>query len=131
LAATSSGALKATIEGLGFGISAYRDQPPPGQALPYVVIQERVAMTPDPLEDGALSTGTESVQVDLYETLGAETYAILPGILAGLHGSRLTASAKIGTKLVYVCLVRNVNRVVDLQMTQVRHIIDVDLEREL
>jgi hypothetical protein len=128
MAATTAGALKAKIESLGLGISAYRDQPPAGQAKPYVSIQESIAMTPDSLEDGHLTTGAELVQVEVYETLGAEDYALLQGITAGLHGARL---ASIGTKLVYAALVRNVIRDVDLQNTQIRHIIDVDVLREL
>ena len=128
MAATVAGALKAKIESLGLGISAYRDQPPAGQAPPYVVIQESIAMTPDRLEDGQLTTGTEQAQVDLYETLGVESMTLAPGLLAGLHGARLVS---IGTKLVYVVLVRNKNRTVDLQNTQIRHIIDVDVLREL
>lgn len=128
MAATTAGALKAKLESLGLGISAYRDQPPPGQALPYVVIGESISLIPDPLEDGQLTTGTEQVQVDLYEQLGLENYALAAGIEAGLHGQRL---ALVGAKLVYVVLVRNRTRTVDLQLAWVRHIIDVDVLREL
>lgn len=130
MAATTAGALKAKIESLGLSISAYRDQPPPGQSLPLVVIQESIATTPDPLEDGVLTTGVEMVQVDLHEAIGSENYALAPGIIAGLHGARLTS---VGTKLVYVCLVRNRIRTVDttIEPNQIRHTIDVDVLREL
>lgn len=130
MAASTAGALKAKIESLGLSLSAYRDQPPPGQALPYVVIAEAVATTPDPLEDGVLTTGAEAVQIDLYETLGEEDYARIAGIMAGLHGARLPSIGTPG-KIVYSVLVRNRQRIVDLQMTQVRHIVDVDVMREL
>ena len=84
MAATTAGALKATIESLGLGLSAYRDGAPTravttnGQtrlevAVPYphVVVQEGVGLTPvrhgdtdDP--DGHRGL-TELVQLDLLE----------------------------------------------------------------
>ena len=131
MASTTGGALKAKIESLGLGLAAYRDQPPPGHALPLVVIQESIAITPDPLEDGQLTTGAEQVQVDLFETLGSEDSALARGIIAGLHGARLNSIGSAPARLVYVVLVRGKNRVIDLQMTQVRHIIDLDVLREL
>lgn len=128
MAQTTAGALKVAIESLGLGISAYRDQAPAGLDLPYVVVQEAIAVTPDALEDGRLTSGAEQVQIDVYERLGEENYALMPGLRVGLHGTRL---AKIGNSVVYVVLVRNETRVVDLQMTQVRHIIQADVLREL
>lgn len=128
MAQTTAGALKARIESLGLSVPAYRDQPPTGQALPYVVIQESISTTPDAMEDGALSTGAEAVQVDIYDVLGSENYALVPGIEAGLHGARL---AFVGTKLVYVVLVRHRLRTFDLQFQWVRNTLDVDVMREL
>ncbi len=131
MAATTSGALKAKIEGLGLSLAAYRDQAAEAATLPYVVVREAISMTPDPLEDGQLTTGAEQVQVDLFEQLGSENYTLAPGIAAGLHGQRLASIGSSPAKVVYVCLVRNRTRVVDLQFSQVRHIFDVDVLREL
>lgn len=132
MAQTTSGALKAKIESLGLSISAYRDQAPPGQALPYVVIQEAVTTAPDPMEDGQLTTGAEAVQIDVWQEMGSETYTLVPGLLAGLHGAQL---GSIGTpaKRAYVCLVRNHLRTTDiaLEPARVRDIIDLDVLREL
>ncbi len=131
MAQTTSAALKTKIESLGLSLAAYRDQASETATLPYVVIHEAISTTPDPLEDGQLTTGAEQVQVDLFEQLGSETYALAPGIAAGLHGQRLASIGSSPAKVVYVCLIRNRTRVVDLQFNQVRHIFDVDVLREL
>lgn len=131
MAATTAGALKALIEGLGLGISAYRNHAPEGQAMPYIVIQEGISRVPNPIEDFTLTTGVESVQVDVWQTMGAENHALVPGLLAGLHGKK---TAAIGTpaRTVYSILVRNCQGPLeDEQLAQVRHIVDLDVEREL
>jgi galactitol-specific phosphotransferase system IIC component len=99
MAASSAGALKAFIEGLGLGISVYRDRAPEKTALPYVSIAEAVAVVPDLLEDGLVSTGRETVTIDVWMTWKnkmtgaiAEAYALPGAILRGLHGRSLPAS---------------------------------------
>jgi hypothetical protein len=132
VAATTAGALKVLIEGLSTGLMAYADQPPTGKALPYVLIHRALGAVPDPLEDGKLTTGTEPVQIEVLQAEKDEVYSVVPTLLAGLHGARL---APIGTptptKITYCVLVRNQQRVLDLQDLTVRDIIDVDVKREL
>jgi hypothetical protein len=97
VSATTAGALKAKIESLGLSISAYRDQAPEGTALPYVTISEAIAVVPDLLEDGAASTGKETVSIDVWQKWktvpGGNTLAespTLPGaIVRGIHAQSL------------------------------------------
>jgi hypothetical protein len=60
LAATTRTALKAFIEQLGLGLTAYQDEAPQGQVPPYVVILGPISSVPDKLEDGGtlLAGGT-------------------------------------------------------------------------
>lgn len=77
MSATMSGAWKAYLESLGFGIAVYRDGAPAGKDLadpatyPYVVVTEGVGYlaessgdTDDPDAD---TLTTERVQIDLYQ----------------------------------------------------------------
>lgn len=130
MAATVGGALKALIEGLGLGISAYSRRAPAGEKLPYVTILDDVTAAADPWEDGQAQTAVESVQVDLWERLGAESPTILAGLVTGLNGAELGA---IGTpaKRIYATALRHWQRVEDPELEQIRHIFDVDLHRQL
>jgi hypothetical protein len=100
VSATTAGALKSKIESLGLSISAYRDQAPEGTALPYVEISEAIAVVPDALEDGAASTGKETVSINVWQkyktTPGGNVLAespTLPGaIVRGIHGQTLATA---------------------------------------
>lgn len=131
---TTTGALKVKIESLGLGIPAYRDAAPEGHALPYVRIIEAISTVPDPMEDHALGTGTELVQIDLFQAWRDASHAplenyTLPGaLLAGLEGAQI---GNVGSKRVYTVLVRNMRRLLEEDNNIVHHVIDVDLKREL
>lgn len=97
MAASTSGALKAAIEGLGLNISAYRDRAPEGASQPYVTIDEAVAIVPDQLEDGSASTARETVTIHVWMQwkntvtgVLAESYTLPGAIVAGLQGRGLT-----------------------------------------
>jgi galactitol-specific phosphotransferase system IIC component len=99
LAASTAGALKAKIEGLGLSISVYRDRAPEKTALPYVTVSESIAVVPDLLEDGATSTGKETVSIDLWQQWKvvatgavAESYTLPGAIVRGIHGQSLATA---------------------------------------
>jgi hypothetical protein len=129
MAATSGSALKALIEGLGLQLAAYYRRAPSGETMPYVSIRGPVTAIPDAMEDHQLSTGTESMQVELWEAAGQQSEPRHEGLLAGLHGAQLP---NVGTnKRVYTTLVRHFQSVDDPEAGRVRFIIDVDLLRQL
>jgi hypothetical protein len=134
LSATTSGALKALIEGLGLGISAYRDDAPAGTARPYVTILEELTLVADPSEDGKADTVVETVQVDCWQdwenkTTGAraESLALVPAIRRGIDGARL---AVIGTSLVYTALVRHSLRQLEAAENLVHTSLTVEVYRQ-
>lgn len=99
MAASTSGALKAAIEGFGLSVSVYRDRAPEKTALPYVTIDEAVAIVPDKLEDGQATTGKETVTIHCWmqwknPASGAvtENYSLPGAIIRGLQGNGLTAA---------------------------------------
>jgi len=104
MAATSSGALKAYVEGLGLGISSYRDTAPDGAALPYVVIHEAIALVPgtgdSPWDNAGKPPFKETVQVSVWQrrkktttdnSLG-ESLTLVPTLTKALHGAKLPTS---------------------------------------
>lgn len=112
---TSGAALKTLVESLlqpiDSGIVAYRKVAKPKATRPYVTIQERIAFSPDELEDGGPGTVVETAQVDLWQdfknlTTGqiAENYLLLPALERGLQGAK---TAPVGGKTVYRVIVTN------------------------
>lgn len=113
MAATTSGALKAYVEGMGLGLPVFRDGVPTdrqGQQMlpPYMVVHEGLAVVPlsfgdfgDPARD---FTVTELVQLDLWEpartpggqapgqATAGEVYTRPRSLLRGLDGATLPAS---------------------------------------
>lgn len=71
MAATTAGAFKAYLEGLGLGVPVFRDEAPEGTALPYVTVREDIANIPDRDGDTGDSTAehttAETVQVDVWQ----------------------------------------------------------------
>jgi hypothetical protein len=109
VSASTAGALKAFLEAQSLGIAVYRDQAPENQALPYVIVNEAVAMTPDALEDGASGTVREEVTVDVWMAwkdvttgLRTESYTLPSAVARVLQGARLNV---IGTAVVYAVVV--------------------------
>ena len=138
MALSSANALKAKIESLGLSLSAYRDAPPPEQALPYVTIHEWITVTTDESGDnGANPTGRELAQVDLWqqhldpdtETL-VESYTLASDLARGLHGAQL---ANVGDKRIYGCRVRDAVRLLEPndEGGLVHHALTVELSRVL
>lgn len=107
MAATTSGALKARIESLGFGVPVFRDGPREGQACPFVVVTEAVAVGLDSRGNGDFGDPdapiaiVETVTVDLIQNArtkagaatapNAERYGLAEAIAHQLHGRPLPA----------------------------------------
>lgn len=89
MSATLEGAIKALIEtGGGLGASVWRRDVPPRTLLPYIVCTE-VTRPPEPSGDfgsGEVST-RRLVQVDVWQSEQQEDYALLPRVMARLHGA--------------------------------------------
>lgn len=135
MAASTAGALKALIESLGLGISAYRDEPPSSSTTrPYVTITEELTMVADPSEDGKAGTVVETVQVDLWQDWHnlqngnlAESYTLAPALRRGIDGARL---ALIGTAVSYIALVRHSLRQLEAEENLVHHALTVEVMRQ-
>lgn len=145
MSASTAGAIKARIEALGLGVSAYRDGAPIDAAgsitaaFPYVVIHEGIGIawerhgdTTDPAAHDAV---TELVQVDVFQaarklTAGSsqnvESYTLPEAVMNGL---RKSTGMTIRNNRVYGVLAVSARRwpIVD---NVVRHTIDVTLRRD-
>lgn len=142
MAASTAGAIKARLEGLGFGVPVFRDGPRPGQLPPYIVVQENVSMAADPRGAGdfgdpdAELTVTEIAQVDLIQqariktgptsTRNTERYGLAEAIAHALHGCSLPAHPAP----VHGVRVQAVDRI-PIADNLVRHSITVELHRVL
>jgi hypothetical protein len=139
MALTTSNGLKALVEGLGTGLSAYRDQPPEGTKRPYVTITEEVVWAPDSMEDGKSDTVVETAQVSLWEdwhdlTTGnvAESYTLATILRRGLDGSRLPqVGSLLGTSLIYMTRVTGSLRLLDPTPNIVQHAFTVEVHRQV
>lgn len=107
MAATTEGALKAFLEGLGSGVPAFRDGPRPGQAPPFWVIEQQdvapsVAASGDFGDPDAEVAVVETLTVDLIEQArtrtgvrtakNAQRYGLAEVTARALHGCRLPAA---------------------------------------
>ena len=139
MAASTAGALKALIESLGLGLSAYRDEPPPitggwDMPRPYVTIIEEIALVADPAEDGKAGTVVETAQVDLWQDWKAlptnavvESYSLAGALRRGIDGSVLAA---IGSSHPYIALVRHTLRQLQPEENLVHHSLTVEVYRQ-
>ncbi|MFF2228608.1 hypothetical protein ACFVV7_35405 [Streptomyces globisporus] len=106
MAATTSGAIKARLEGLQFGVPVFRDGPREGQAPPFIVVTEALAVSMDTAngdfgDPDAPLTIVEKAAVDLVETArtkatagtarATERYGLAEAIAHALHGHALPA----------------------------------------
>ncbi|MEV6081111.1 hypothetical protein AB0L80_39375 [Streptomyces sp. NPDC052069] len=106
MAATTSGAIKARLEGLAFGVPVFRDGPREGQSCPFVVVTEALSTGMDTAngdfgDPAAELTIIEKVAVDLIETArtkatagtarAVERYGLAEAIAHALHGHGLPA----------------------------------------
>ena len=108
MAATTGGAMKARLEALGLGISAYRQGAPEDAPYPHIVVHEGIGIVPLPELGGdygdpdAEVMVREECQVDLYQrsrvatttpgrTRSAEDTTLMDRVAQGLRGAKLGA----------------------------------------
>lgn len=96
MAVNLSNALKEHIESLGLGIAAYKDVAPDTEQNPFATITEGISDTPDGFGDGGVGeTGTEQVQVDVWEDWQdedgnvVESPTLARSVARGTHGAKL------------------------------------------
>ena len=142
MAASTSGAIKAYLETLAFGVPVFRDGPREGQAPPFVVVQEGMPAGPDRSGNGDFGDPAaeinivETVVVDLVQqarvktgartTRVTERYGLAEAIAHALHGCRLPAHPAKVTAV----RVDDVDRI-PIADNRVRHSITVQVHREL
>lgn len=133
--ASTSGSLKVLIESLGLGLMAYGDEPAAGTVRPYVTITEDIATVPDPLEDGTITTGLETAQVDLWQDwktsdtgVITEVKTLAPALRNGLHAKRL---ALIGSAVTYIVRVTGYVRLLESEEKVVHHALTLEINRAL
>lgn len=136
MAATSAGAVKAWVEGLGLGLSVFRDDAPQPTALPYVTVMENLTTTYN--ADGDLGgsgqqTVRELLQVDLWQTWRdstgkvAEQYGLANTLAAKLRGAQLV---NVGTRRVYGVAGVSMQRLLEEDANVVHHAITITIHRE-
>lgn len=107
MAATTEGAIKAFLEGLGSGVPAFRDGPRPGQAPPFWVIEQQdvtvnATAAGDFGDPDAEISVVEILTVDLIEAAraksgvrtarNAQRYGLAEVTARALHGCQLPAA---------------------------------------
>lgn len=134
MAATTAGALKAVLEAAGLGVAVHRNAAPSGTAMPYLTVQDEVALSP--LADGAYDRDVthnvrEVVQVDVWQTWRtsegkpAENYALAGAVRRALHGVPLPAAPGP----VYGCRVTGSVRLLEPDVNVVHHAITLTVDR--
>lgn len=137
MAASTAGALKAYIEGLGLGVPAYRDDRPKGQEVPFIQISEDISTVPDGVfnaYDDPEGHVSELVQVDYFQrrrhpTTGAtvESNTIPDALMKALNGCQLPAAPKHVSGVQVVSR----NRLVERENNVVHHAFTVQVRRVL
>lgn len=142
MAATTSGAIKARLESLQFGVPVFRDGPRPGQDCPYIVVTEALSTGLDTLGCGDFGDPTADVQiietatVDLIQhartqtgaatTRNTERYGLAEAIARALHGHPLPAHPAPVTAV----RVRDMDRI-PIADNKIRHSITIEIHRAL
>ncbi|MEU6229984.1 hypothetical protein [Streptomyces sp. NPDC047042] len=142
MAASTSGAIKARLESLAFGVPVFRDGPREGQAPPFVVVQEGMPAGLDTTANGDFGDPNaevniiETVTVDLVQlarvktgartTKNTERYGLAEAIAHALHGCTLPAHPAP----VHAVRVQDIDRI-PIADNRVRHSITVQVHREL
>ncbi|MEU9597151.1 hypothetical protein AB0E06_10100 [Streptomyces sp. NPDC048109] len=142
MAASTSGAIKARLEGLQFGVPVFRDGPREGQAPPFIVVQEGMPAGLDRTANGDFGDPNaevnivETVTVDLVQqariktgsttTKVTERYGLAEAIAHALHGCQLPAHPAKVTAV----RVQDIDRI-PIADNRVRHSITVQVHREL
>ncbi|MER6103620.1 hypothetical protein ABT115_15180 [Streptomyces sp. NPDC001832] len=107
MAATTSGAIKAYLESLAFGVPVFRDGPRDGQSCPFIVVTEALSTGLDTSGNGDFGDPSapiaivEKVAVDLVQNArskanavtakNVERYGLAEAIARALHGHGLPA----------------------------------------
>ena len=141
MAATTSGAIKARLEGLQFGVPVFRDGPREGQAEPFIVVQEGM---PAGLDTGNGDYGDPAAEINIVETVtvdlvqharvktgaattkNTERYGLAEAIAHALHGCTLPAHPAKVTAV----RVESIDRI-PIADNKVRHSITVQVHRVL
>lgn len=142
MAASTSGAIKARLESLAFGVPVFRDGPRKGQAEPYIVVQEGMPAGLDSVANGDFGDPAaeiniiETVTVDLVQlarvktgattTKNTERYGLAEAIAHALHGYPLPAHPAKVTAV----RVQDIDRI-PIADNKVRHSITVQVHRVL
>jgi hypothetical protein len=142
MAASTSGAIKARLESLAFGVPVFRDGPREGQEPPFIVVQEGMPAGLDTTANGDFGDPTadinivETVVVDLVQlarvktgartTKVTERYGLAEAIAHALHGCTLPAHPAKVTAV----RVQDIDRI-PIADNRVRHSITVQINRAL
>ncbi|MGY0067719.1 hypothetical protein ACWZEH_13005 [Streptomyces sp. QTS137] len=142
MAASTSGAIKARLESLAFGVPVFRDGPREGQAPPFIVVQEGMPAGMDRAANGDFGDPDaeiniiETVTVDLVQqarvktgattTRVTERYGLAEAIAHALHGHPLPAHPAKVTAV----RVQDIDRI-PIEDNRVRHSITVQVRRQL
>lgn len=142
MAATTSGAIKAYLEALQFGVPVFRDGPRPGQTTPYIVVTEGVSAGLDGQGNGDYGDPNaplniiELVTVDLVQqarvkapgggTKSAERYGLAEAIGHALNTATLPAHPGRITAVRLVDIDR-----IPIADNEVRHAIHIAIHRQL
>lgn len=142
MAATTGGALKAYLEGLGLGLPVFRDRVRDGQVPPYAVVLDNLNVsrinTGDHGDQAAPVSVEELVQLDLWQLLrfpaghaqagkNAEDYALPETLDRRLSGARLPASPTV----TFGVSVLGWRRLPDPDPNLVHHVYNLVVRREL
>jgi hypothetical protein len=134
MAQTLSVALKQHIESLGLGIAAYKDAAPDDERRPFATITEGISVTPDGFADGGVGeTGTEQVQVDVWEDWKDEDDTVAESPTLALAVARATHGAKLAMSpgRVYGVSVVSRRRLLEPDTNTVHTAITANVRREL
>ena len=135
MSASLAGALKAHIEALGLGLTAFRDDAGKTDGLTrWVTITEAVSTTTEDLgDDGAENQVSELLQVDLWQPWrataaggAAEDYDLADQLCRGIHRAPLTGAPTT----VRSCKVVSAPRLLERDTNLVHHPITVRIRRD-
>lgn len=102
MSASTSGAIKALLEGAGLGVAIFRDRAPEGAQRPYVTVSEALFVTPEPAFsqfDDPEGHVNERVQVGIWQdarsnaTRGVtEDYSLPDAVMLALKAAGLPSA---------------------------------------
>lgn len=99
MSASTSGAVKAMLEGASLGVAVYRDKAAEGTKPPFITIKEGIVILPDPSFsqfDDPEGHVVEQASIDVWQTwrnptpgVVVESFTLVDRILAACSGARL------------------------------------------